>query len=350
MGTIISHCWFASERSDAPFTTRRVATKRSDTPLSTKKELRTAIEDYFYGLREGKTDISNWDTSKITDMSHIFKNTPKLSDEPITLNWDTSNVTNMSWMFECCHQDFILNFRRHSGGSCHTATADHSAVGNECLKEFSPTGENVQKALCNTGNVTNMSYMFYGAKNFNQPLHFDTSNVTNMSRMFYDATSFNQPLNFNTSNVTNMSFMFYHAISFNKLLQINTHNVTNMSWMFAYATSFNQPLNFNTSNVTTMSCMFNHATHFNQPLLFDTSNVKTIECMFYDAFSFNQPIYFQSCNKDFYENIFKNSPMNGQETKYVLKPVFYSKLVLFYMLNQITPELPYLCDEFEEFF
>ncbi len=47
-----------------------------------------------------------------------------------------------------------------------------------------------------TSQITDMSYMFYKATNFNQPLHFDTSNVTDMHYMFGYAINFNQPLNF----------------------------------------------------------------------------------------------------------------------------------------------------------
>ncbi len=128
------------------------------TTFTSKDQLRKAIYDYFNGKAEGDLDISNWDTSQITDMSYLFRYIDKISNEPITLNWNTSNVTDMSWMFYGCNQDFILNF--------------------------------------NTGNVTDMSYMFYKATNFNQPLHFDTSNVTDMHYMFGYAINFNQPLNF----------------------------------------------------------------------------------------------------------------------------------------------------------
>ncbi len=129
------------------------------TTFISRETLKKTIEDYF-NRTEGSdcrersslngtntTDISNWDTSEITDMSNLFSNIKQISIEPIILNWDTSNVTNMSWMFYNCKQDFILNF--------------------------------------NTSNVTNMSNMFYNAINFNQPLNFDTSNVTDMSWMFY---------------------------------------------------------------------------------------------------------------------------------------------------------------------
>jgi surface protein len=40
-----------------------------------------------------------------------------------------------------------------------------------------------------------MSYMFWSAENFNQPLaNWNTSSVTDMSWMFYEAIAFNQPL------------------------------------------------------------------------------------------------------------------------------------------------------------
>ena len=65
--------------------------------------------------------------------------------------------------------------------------------------------------------VTDMSYMFHGARSFNQPLNkWNVSNVTNMGWMFYYAKSFNQPLNsWDVSNVQSMINMFDGAISFN---------------------------------------------------------------------------------------------------------------------------------------
>jgi len=120
--------------------------------------------------------------------------------------------------------------------------------------------------------------------------------------------------------------------------------------MFQNATNFNQPLQFNTSNVINMSYMFNNATNFNQPLNFDTSKLTNMIYMFENAINFNHSIYFQSNNKINYRRIFDESPLEGQESKYVLEPQYYSKLLLFYVLEQINPELLYLCDEFEEFF
>jgi|GEM_PF-2562345 len=146
-------------------------------------------------------------------------------------------------------------------------------------------------------NVTDMSYMFYNAYSFNQPLTFDTSEVTNMSNMFYTAYSFNQPLNFNTSNVTDMSYMFIFAHSFNQPLTFDTSKVTNMAAMFYNASAFNQPLTFETSEVTNMIYMFNSASSFDQPLKFNTSKVIDMGHMFSYARLFNGKLDFEDTSK-----------------------------------------------------
>ena len=145
-----------------------------------------------------------------------------------------------------------------------------------------------------TSKITNMEWMFIWASNFNQPLNnWNTWKVTNMSHMFSWATKFNQPLNnWNVSNVTNMSDMFSWQINFNQPLNNwNTWKVTNMSRMF-YASKFNQNINsWDVSNVTNMKWMFNWAINFNQPLNnWNTWKVTNMESMFSEAKNFNQNI------------------------------------------------------------
>ena len=74
--------------------------------------------------------------------------------------------------------------------------------------------------LWNVSNVTDMSCMFWGCKNFNQPLNsWNVSNVTDMHLMFCNCKNFNQPLNsWNVSNVTNMRGMFWSCKKFNQPL------------------------------------------------------------------------------------------------------------------------------------
>ena len=73
--------------------------------------------------------------------------------------------------------------------------------------------------VCPTLGV-DMSYMFWKASSFNQPLNdWDVSSVTVMGYMFYEAYSFNQPLNdWDVRSVTDMEYMFYEASSFDQPL------------------------------------------------------------------------------------------------------------------------------------
>jgi surface protein len=158
-------------------------------------------------LPEEIGNISNWDVSRVTNMSGLF-NQFTFFNEDIS-RWDVSNVTNMKNMFEGA-QRF-----------------------NQPLNDW------------NVSNVQNMEEMFLGAKKFNQPLdNWDVSNVRTMSEMFYSASAFNQPLNnWNVGNVMNMYKMFWNAESFNQPLNNwNVGNVRNMSGIFQDARSFNQDL------------------------------------------------------------------------------------------------------------
>jgi len=115
-------------------------------------------------------------------------------------------------------------------------------------------------SLWDTSNVTNMSWMFCDAKEFNQDIgKWDTSNVTDMSDMFRGADDFNKDIgNWDTSNVTNMHCMFCNAKKFNQHIGgWDTSKVTDMSSMFWCAEEFNKDIGkWDTSNVTNMSYMF----------------------------------------------------------------------------------------------
>jgi surface protein len=78
-----------------------------------------------------------------------------------------------------------------------------SVIGNWCVSQ-----------------VTNMSYIFYQASNFNQDISgWDVSRVTNMYVMFLGASHFDQDISgWDVSQVTNMAYMFTKATDFNQNL------------------------------------------------------------------------------------------------------------------------------------
>ena len=128
-------------------------------------------------------DLSNFDTSKVTDMTYMFSNSTNLTSLNLS-NFDTSKVTRMSSMFDNLHSLTTLN-----------------------LSNF------------NTSQVTDMNYMFYGVSNLTSLnlSNFDTSKVTNMRTMFYldDENISKDKLetiyvnnDFNTAKLTEFSEMF----------------------------------------------------------------------------------------------------------------------------------------------
>ena len=118
-------------------------------------------------------------------------------------DWDTSNVTDMGWMFSNCHGLTYID-----------------------LSKF------------NTSNVTNMSSMFYNCNSLTylDVSKFDTSNVTDMSFMFESCNSKSLDLsNFNTDNVANITGMFKSCTSLERLnlVGLNLRKCYNYpSWLF----------------------------------------------------------------------------------------------------------------------
>ena len=182
-------------------------------PPFTNKTLRRAVKDYLAGgdrkkrIVEKYGEISNWDTSKVTNMHGLFFCNARSFNQPLN-KWNVSKVTDMAWMFYGARSF------------------------NQPLDKW------------NVSNVRKMRCMFHLARSFNQLLNnWDVSNVEDMFGMFWNARSFNQPLNdWNVSKVTNMKNMFYGTESFNQPLDKWDVSHATLGWMFDCAVSFNQPL------------------------------------------------------------------------------------------------------------
>ena len=134
--------------------------------------------DYLQKIRNIlDLDLSNFDTSQVTDMNGIFSGMSNLTTISLS-NFDTSKVTNMGSMFYGMRSLTSLN-----------------------LSNF------------DTSQVTDMSDMFSGMFNLTtlNLSNFDTSKVTDMNYMFTDMSNLTtlDLSNFDTSKVTDMNYMFY---------------------------------------------------------------------------------------------------------------------------------------------
>ena len=205
-------------------------------------------------------DISNFNTSKVTDMSNMFYDCNDL----ITLNissFDTSNVTNMSGMFHFCRKLTNLTLGKFN------TTINPEIKDKKMASMFASCGELKELDLQNwkVSNATDMSYMFNGCSNLTtlNLSKWEISNATNMEGMFNyceNLTTLNLS-NWKIGDKLNMTDMFDNCkkLTTLDLSSWNTSGVTDMSNMFngcKYLTTLDLS-NWDTGNVTDMSNMFN---------------------------------------------------------------------------------------------
>lgn len=188
-----------------------------------------SISGLFMNMNITSLDLSNFDTSQVTDMSYLFYGDAQLNSLDLS-SLDTSQVTNMSCIF-----------------------ADTKLTS-------------LDVSNLNTSQVTDMSGMFSGMSELTSLdlSNFDTSQVMNMGGMFNGVSKLsNLDLKtFNTSQVTNMGSMFNNSgiISLD-LSNFDTSQVTTMGGMFngmSKLTSLDLS-SFDTTRVTTMGGMFENA-------------------------------------------------------------------------------------------
>ena len=225
-------------------------------------------------------DVSKFDTSNVTDMSRMFDSCESLTTLDVS-KFDTSNVTNMSDMFCACNSLTTLDVSKFDTSN----VTDMSWMFGYCRNL---TILDVSKL--DTSNVTNMSGMFEVCKSLTtlDVSKLDTSNVTNMSAMFEGCESLTtlDVSKFDTSNATYMKYMFYGCEKLTNLdvSKFDTSNVTDMRWMFTSCRSLItlDVSKFDTSNVTDMSEMFAFCGSLTtlDVSKFDTSNVTDVSEMF----------------------------------------------------------------------
>ena len=217
---------------------------------------------FFDGLENIlEIDLSNFDTSKVTNMSFIFSGMSHLTTLDLS-NFDTSQVTNMNNMFSGMSNLTTLNL----------SNFDTSQVTNMSnMFAVTPKLTTLDLSSFNTSKVTNMERMFYGMRNLTilNLSNFNTSNVMSMSNMFSNMSSLTtlDLSNFDTSKVIIMNGMFYgmRNLTILDLSNFDTSKVTDMHDMFSLK---NEDIpkdkleriyvnnDFNTANLTASYRMF----------------------------------------------------------------------------------------------
>ena len=219
----------------------------------------TDMSELFYeSWRKDFSGIENWDVSSVTNMSYMFAYCTNFN-QPLN-SWNVSSVTSMSEMFAGCENfnqpldnwlinnpnaDKIIN-EIYGYGTFKKARATIKPINGKYHPKYK-----WQLKLLTLDNSVNLG-------------DIDTSAITDMSELFYESEreDFSGIESWNVSNVTDMYGMFYGCKNFNQPLNNwDVSSVTNMNWMFAYCTNFNQPLNnWDVSSVTNMSWMFDDYT------------------------------------------------------------------------------------------
>ena len=131
------------------------------------------------GLKQ--INVSNWDTSNVTNMSNTFSHCELLTSIDIS-KWNTSKVTNMEGMFVDCNLLASVDVNKWNTSKVTDMASMFSSCG---------TLRSIDVSKWNTGNVTDISGMFFGCGSLHSVdiTGWDTSKVTNMTRLFFNCSS-----------------------------------------------------------------------------------------------------------------------------------------------------------------
>ena len=146
---------------------------------------------YAYVANSYSLDLSDWNTSKATDMSHLFYYCNTLASVNLD-NWDTSNVKSMNHMFYYCQELTELN-----------------------IKHFDVSKVNVMESMfANCKKLKNLDL-----SGWKPGTNTGTSVLNSFNSMFSECNSLESVniTGWDTSKIANMNYMFNNC---NKLVEI----------------------------------------------------------------------------------------------------------------------------------
>ncbi|MDE6662915.1 MAG: BspA family leucine-rich repeat surface protein [Lachnospiraceae bacterium] len=240
----------------------------------------TDMSYMFYGCDVTSLDLSGLDTSSVKDMSNMFEYCRALISLDLS-GLDTSNVQSMRRMFNGCSS--LKNLKLSGLRMDSVSNVKYMFKGCDSLVDLDLSG-------LDTSCVKSMSYMFAG---FSAPSldvsGLDISSVKDMSYMFTDCSNLTSldVSGFDTSNVGGMSGMFSGCSSLTSLdiSDFDTSSVKSLWGMFTDCSSLTSldVSGFDTSKVEYMYEMFNGCSSLASLDVsgFDTSSVTLMTRMFF---------------------------------------------------------------------
>ena len=175
------------------------------------------IEDKWilnYNFKEkGEYEIKIVFNKKIANISKFFGGCEMLNTIDLS-NFDTSNITDMEYLFACCEQlKRIIGIEKLKTNK----VISMKGMFEECLEL-----EELDLSNFDTSKVTDMGLMFSNCvklKKIKGLEKFNTSQVISMKAMFQQCIGLEELdlSNFDTSNVTDISFMFVNCFNLKRI-------------------------------------------------------------------------------------------------------------------------------------
>ena len=214
--------------------------KEKELKNTDNESLREIIKERYKECLDNKTyviDVSDLDTSQVTDMTGLFFQMKELKEIEGLKLWDTSQVTKMYDMFNGCENLRTLDL---------STWKTNQVTYMDFMFKNCYYLEELDVSSFDTSKVTDMKFMFGDCVSLRKLdlSGWDTSQVTNMLGMFSYCPKLKSidVSNFNTSQVTNMNLMFYLCEKLEELdlSKWSMKNVESIDFMLQYCYSLNK--------------------------------------------------------------------------------------------------------------